>query len=187
MSKRRILLIYKSTTGFTERYAQMIAKETGCKLIKLKDAATEQMSEFDTVIFGGRLHAGSIDGLKKAREIIRKSGIKRVIIFATGAMPAEAEEEIDKMWKNNLSPAEREHMPHFYFPAGLCYERMPFSDRLMMKTVSIMLRQKKNKTAYDLEMEKGIAHSYDISSREYIRPLTELFTSAKAGGETDGR
>lgn len=177
MRKRRILLIYKSTTGFTEKYAQMIAEETGCKLIKFKDAAAEQMSGFDMVIFGGRLHAGSIDGLKRMRKMIRKSGVKRVMIFATGAMPAKAEEEIDRMWRNNLSPAERDHIPHFYFPAGLCYERMPLLDRLMMKAVPIMLRRKKNKTAYDVEMERGIAHSYDISSGEYIKPLTELCVS----------
>ena len=81
------------------------------------------------------------------------------------------------MWRNNLSPAERDHIPHFYFPAGLCYERMPLLDRLMMKAVPIMLRRKKNKTAYDVEMERGIAHSYDISSGEYIKPLTELCVS----------
>ena len=33
--EKKILLIYKSVTGFTKNYAEMIAAETGCKLYAL--------------------------------------------------------------------------------------------------------------------------------------------------------
>ncbi len=39
-----ILICYKSVTGFTEKYAEMIAKETGGKLIKAGKVTAEIMS-----------------------------------------------------------------------------------------------------------------------------------------------
>lgn len=54
MAENRIILIYKSSTGFTKRYAEMIADETSCDLIDHKAATAEMLSEYDTVIFGSR-------------------------------------------------------------------------------------------------------------------------------------
>ena len=65
--KNDILITYKSVTGFTRDYAEMIAgslnKDNNCALMDLKEVTAEGMSGFDTVIFGGRMHAGTVDGL----------------------------------------------------------------------------------------------------------------------------
>ena len=82
-----ILVTYKSVTGFTKEYAEIIAKELDCRIMDFKEVSKETMSGFDTVIFGGRFHAGSVDGLKKAKELFKESKAKNFIIFATGATP----------------------------------------------------------------------------------------------------
>lgn len=183
MSKK-IAVVYKSVTGFTEKYAEIVSKETGAELIDFKGCPKNRMkslsADYDVIVFGSRLHAGRIDGIKKAKALFFDKGKAEFIVFATGAMPsAEAEMEniLEQTWKNNFTPQELEKIPHFYFQAGLCYEKMPFGDRLMMKAFASMLKNKKDKTESDRAYEKAVASSYDISSREFAEPLIMLLKS----------
>lgn len=178
---KKTIVVYKSSTGFTKRYAQMIAQETHCAIAdfqKLRDG--RQLAGYDTVIFGSRAHAGSIDGLKKMRKLFQASGAKRLLLFVTGAMPDTATETIQQFWSQNLTADELLHIPHFYMPGGLCYEKMSRGDRLMMKAAAVMMKRKKHKSAADLEFERAIAHSYDISDRKYMEPLVSFLSNSSA-------
>ena len=167
----KVLIIYKSKTGFTKWYAEVIAKETEGNLIDFKDASAEIMSEYDVVVYGGGLYAGMINGYKKAKEMFEKSTAKRFIIFATGGTPNEATKEIDEVWNHNLSAEELKTIPHFYMQAGICYEKMSFSNRAIMKMMSKVLEKKKNKDSAEEGFAQAIKSSYDITSGEYAKPL----------------
>lgn len=177
MSKTAI--IFNSKTGFTQKYALWIAEETKAAPIDFKECTKKRvkeiLSEYDTVIFGSRLHAGIIEGLSKAKRLFG-TGKNRFIVFATGAAPADAPETEDilkKIWEQNLTAEERDRIPHFYMQAGLCYEKMPFIDRIMMKGLASMLKKKKDKDENDAAMAKAIESSFDISDRKYITPLVD--------------
>ena len=174
-----ILVTYKSVTGFTKEYAEIIAKELDCRIMDFKEVSKETMSGFDTVIFGGRFHAGAVDGLKKAKELFKESKAKNFIIFATGATPNTAKDMICEAWKNNLTPEEIQNIPHFYMQSGLRYEKMPFGDKMMMKVFAKMMKHKKDKNEYEKKFEKAIAASYDFSSREYVKPLVGYVKEGK--------
>ncbi|MBQ9140583.1 MAG: hypothetical protein IJX63_02165 [Lachnospiraceae bacterium] len=49
----KLLITYKSKTGFTKRYTEMIAEETRCEVLAFDEVTVEKMSEFDIVFFGG--------------------------------------------------------------------------------------------------------------------------------------
>lgn len=168
---KRILVIYKSVTGFTKQYAKWIAEELNCTLLEWKNVSAKTMSEYDTVIFGGRFHAGRVDGLKKAKKIFAESTAAELIVFATGAMPQTAVKMIADAWKNNLTPEELENLPHYYMQSGLRYDKMPFGDKLMMKVFAAMLKGKKEKSEYETAMAQALGNPNDLSSKEYIQPL----------------
>lgn len=172
--ERNIIIVYKSRTGFTKKYAEMIVKEINCPLVDHKAATAETLSKYDLVVFGSRAHAGRIDGYKKAKKLFEKSGIKNVILFVTGATPNSAKDMIEQFWSQNLTADEMKRFPHFYMPSGLCYEKMSFSDKMMMKAMASMMKKKKDKTPYERELEQSIASSYDISSPRFIEPLVEF-------------
>lgn len=178
-----ILVCYKSVTGFTKRYAEMIAEEMDCAILDFKNVTVETVSQYDTIVFGGRCYAGAIDGLKKAKELIAKGNIKNFVIFAVGATPVTAEETIQDAWKNNLTSDELLSIPHFYMQGGLRYEKMPLHEKIMMKTfASVMKRKiknKKDKTEEDMEYERIISSSYDISSIAFIEPLVRFLKEGK--------
>lgn len=170
--KQKILIIYKSSTGFTKKYAVLLAKRLNCTVVDLKHTKSVSLSDFDTIIFGTRAHAESIDGLKKFRKTLHQYGRAGLdILFVTGAASASEKEAIDRLWKNNLTADELAHLPHFYLPAGLCYEKMSFTDKMMMKGLAAMLKSKKDKTEKDIELEQRILNSFDISSEKYIEPI----------------
>lgn len=170
----KILILTISKTGFTKRYAEMIAEEVECTLADFKGATPEMMSSYDTVIFGSRAHAGMFEGYKKAKTMFDQCTAENFIVFATGACPNDGEKIISEFWMNNLGADGLEKIPHFYMQSGLCYEKMPFGDKLMMKAASVMIKRKKNKTEEEKAFEKAIAGSYDISSKEYAMPLIEF-------------
>ncbi len=168
---QRIQVVYWSKTGFTQWYAERIAQALDCAAVDIRTVGRAQLLDCDTLIFGGRAHAGRLLGLSKGKKLAEKIGAKHFVVFATGATPNRAEDTISAFWNNNLSAEELERIPHFYMQSGLRYEAMGLVDRLMMKGLSAMLRKKKDPTPEDLEMARRIASSSDYSSTEYIVPL----------------
>lgn len=169
--KQRILVTYESVTGFTKQYAEWIAEALGCTAVAHKQVSAKELPDYDVVIYGGRCHAGMVSGLKKAKE---KVGTSKLVVFAVGAMPNTETATIAEMWKNNFTETELEAVPHFYMQGGLCYEKMPLGDRLMMKVFASMMKKKQDKSEAEQAMAKAIAGSFDISSKEYIEPLVEI-------------
>lgn len=167
---RNILIIYNSHTGFTQRYAGLIGKELDCPVCPLGDIPTD-LSQYNTVVFGSRLRAGSFDGWKKVQKLLVRRGAKKLAVFATGAMPNEAEGQIQKVWARNLTMEEQKTIPHFYLQAGLCYEKLGGVDRAMMKLAAWAMTRKKAKTEEDKAFQNAISSSYDISNPKYIQPI----------------
>ncbi len=168
----RTFIICNSKTGFTKRYAQWIAEETGGTILPYMGYSDAQISSGDLVIFGSRLHAGRIEHLDKIKRRF-KSGL---IVFAVGGVPGDVTEALEKIWTRNFSEEERARIPHFYMQGGVNYEKMGFIDRTMMKTAAkVMSRQQ------DKGFAKSIQSSYDISSREYIKPLVD-YVKGKMNG-----
>lgn len=174
MTENKIIIIYKSSTGFTKKYAEMIAEEINCAIADYKTVNVKMLSEYNTVVFGSRAYAGTIDGYKKAKELFQKSGASKLVLFVTGATPNDAEDILEEFWKQNLTADELSEIPHFYMQSGLCYEKMSFGDKLMMKAAALIIKNKKDKNTNDKAFEQAITSSYDISSKTYIEPLVSF-------------
>lgn len=102
----KTIIIYKSSTEFTEKYARLLAEKLGGTAVDFKKAGRIPLSDFDTVIFGTRVHAGSIDEFDKFRKILRKqirahAKTPSCILFVTVASPATEQEIIHKFRKDN--------------------------------------------------------------------------------------
>ena len=169
----KILLIYKSKTGFTEKYAKWISEEIECDVVNISNIQNVNFKNYDIVIYGSRIHAGRIDGLERIKKLNLGN---KLIIFATGATPKE-NNSIQEVWKNNLSEVELKTIKHFYIPAGMNYEKMGFLDKTIMKMASIMLEKKNDKSEVDIGIQNSIKKSYDISDKSRIKPLIDYIKS----------
>ena len=174
---KRIIVIYKSSTGFTKRYAEMIGEKVECTLLDYRAITEKALSGYDIIIFGSRAHAGMIDGYKHIKSMLQKCTAGKVALFVTGATPNAAEDTINEFWRQNLTGDELKKIPHFYMQSGLCYEKMGFVDKLMMKIFAAMMAKKKDKSSYEKDLGQVISSSYDISSEKYVEPLVAFMKS----------
>ncbi len=172
----KTVVVYKSKTGFTKRYAEWIAEELKADLLDAKMFSKNMIQVYDCIVYGGSIHAGKVQGLEKIKAMFDEKTVTKLVVFATGAAP-EMKDLIENTWKANFTEEELKTIPHFYMQAGLNYENMSPGDRLLMKAFAKMLDSKKNKTPEEEGTAKAIKASYDISSREYIKPLVEYCQS----------
>lgn len=162
------IIVYQSKTGITQRYAELLAEQTGIPLLPLRQATPAALAEYDRVIFGSRLCAGHVDGLKKFLSLAQG---KALVLFATGAAPDQ-----EDFWKDNLTEEQLANIPRFYFPGGLCYEKMGLSDKLMMKAAAFFLSRR---PGADPRLAETIRRSYDIFEPSAVAPLVELLKKSQ--------
>lgn len=174
----QILIIYKSKTGFTKRYAEWISQVLECSMISYDTFNLDLITDYDTIIFGSRVHAGRIDGLNKFKKIMNETN-KKLIVFAVGGTSAEAINAIEKIWNSSFSIDELREIPHFYMQGGLDYQKMTSSDRFIMKSLAKMLSQKNRKDSEETGCEQAIQSSYDSTSKEYILPIVNYMNNMK--------
>ena len=74
----KILVTYKSKTGFTKKYAEWIAEELGCGAKDIKTITPKNVAEYDLVIHGGWIFGGIISGYKKIKSFVPRSEERRV-------------------------------------------------------------------------------------------------------------
>lgn len=170
----KAIVIYKSKTGFTKKYAEWICEELKCDIGSYDKLSSNSIADYDFIIYGGGIYAGKVGGLKKIKSLLRDNSRVRLVVFATGATPAAVGDSIDTIWKSNFSEDELNRIPHFYMQSGISYEKMGFLDRLLMKVFTKMLSKKEDKSPEEVGCEQSIAKSHDISSKEYIKPLIQF-------------
>lgn len=59
----KIAVVYASKYGSTKQYAQWIAEELSADLFESNKIPINELKEFDTIIYGGGLYAGTIKGI----------------------------------------------------------------------------------------------------------------------------
>ena len=141
----KILVLYRSKTGFTLQYAEAIAKEARCKLMELKKCNLATINQYDLIIYGGGIYASNIKGYKKLKKLYDKSNCKGLVLFAVGATPKDDYATIEKMWRQNINENELKKIPHFYMQGGIDYNKLGFIERKLLKKVANRAYKKKPK------------------------------------------
>ena len=115
------VIIYKSKTGHTERYARMLSKELNIPCYSYKDA---KVSENDEIIFLSYIYASKIMGLSK---ILKKYNVK--VIIAVGALA------YSKDYLNTLKNNNNIKLPLFYLRGGINYSKLNFFFRKFLPVI----------------------------------------------------
>lgn len=165
-----IIVIYKSQTGFTKRYAQWISEAFECECVELSEASKMDLEKFGTIIYGGWACAGSVSKLKWFKSNMNKWNDKKLVVYCVGGSPIE-NPEIKIAMNNWFSEEEQNKVKTFYCPGGFNYDKMSVPSKLMMKMFISALKAKKDKTEEDKVMVEMISKSYDISDKKYIEPI----------------
>ncbi|MDO5558921.1 MAG: flavodoxin domain-containing protein [Oscillospiraceae bacterium] len=170
----KTIVAYKSKSGFTKTYAQWIARELGCDL--KENPALSDISDYDTVIYGGGLYACNINGMRLITGNMNKLRDKNLIIFAVGSNPGR-EENIKKLWDFALTPDQRKVIKTFYLRGGFDYSKLSSTNKVLMS----LLKKRLEHMSDPGEDEKGLLEAYnkpqDFTDKENIKAVTEYVLS----------
>lgn len=179
----KTVVIFESKYGSTRRYAEWIAKELSCPAFERKKFALQDLSLYDTVVYGGGLYAGGVSGIQL---ITKNWGLfceKNVILFTCGlADPAEPANvsHIRESLSKVLTPQMQQRLQIFHLRGGIDYSGLNFIHKSMMAMLRKMLLKKEPQK---LSMEERLfletyGKCIDFTDQESIRPLVAYVMSA---------
>lgn len=170
MNNEKILVVYHSKTGYTQKYAKWISEELRCELKDCKKLKLQDLEGYDTIIFGGRIFASQISGLGLIKNNFAALKNKKLIVFATG-LTNPGEDDLQKMWAQNTTVEQREYIRFFYFRGGFDYSKLGLMSKMIMSMMKSKLKKEENPTEDTKEMLAAMEHPVDYTDKSKIEPL----------------
>ena len=125
-----MVIVYRSDTGFTKEYAEMLGKAEKMKVCPLTEAQGK-VGPGETVFFMGPLMAGHISGVDKA---VKQFAVKGVC--GVGMSPA-SQQVLDTLAKANYTNGA----PIFYLQGGWAPKKVGWLKRRMVNMVTKSMRE----------------------------------------------
>lgn len=167
----KTIVIYKSTTGFTKKYAEWIQAELNCDIKDIKNMSKQDYQNYDRFIYGSSFMAGKIRNLDE----VKKNVHKELIVFAVGLISQQDSlKMMDKIKNDNLSIKEQATIPLFYFEGGVDYDKLGFFQKKMLRMIYKSLSKKENKTEEEIGMINALEKSSNHTDKKNILPLITL-------------
>ena len=125
------IIIYASQYGSTKRYAEHLSAITGIKCVSRKDS--EDIQNYERIIYLGALFAGSVFGLKKFATTVTS---QELIVITVGLVDTQDDENI-RYIRNNIKSQIPTHLYDedkiFHLRGAIDYSTMGLKHKLMMK------------------------------------------------------
>lgn len=165
-------IIYTSNTGYTRKYAKLLALETGLEAFEL-GKVPGKISKDDPVIYMGWLKAGRLMGLDKAAK-----AHTLVAVCAVGLGPQNSAQAAGVQRIYRLS------VPVFYLQGGFSLDKLHGMDRFLMKCMIKMqlpkLEKKKDRTPEEEERLMFYKKGGDKVDAKNLRSLLQWLAAKNA-------
>ncbi len=154
-----MVIVYESKTGFTKKYAVMLAAKTNLKCFSTREISTIKKDE--EIIFLGWMKAGKIQGLNK----MQGYNVKAVCASGTGR---SAEPNIETVIARNKING----VPFFYLRGG-CFplKELKGMDKIMMSMFLKILKSRKDKDERVEESISIIQNGFNGVKEENLEPV----------------
>lgn len=171
----KTIVVYRSKTGFTKKYAAWIAEELQADLREYRRISPEELHRYDTIVYGGGLYAGGINGLKSFEKNLPYVRDRKIIVFATGATP-DRPETTQELRELNFSKDQLEYMHFFYLRGGFDFSKLGVVDKFLMIMMKCKLRMKpaSKRSADETGMLAAYQHPADFTKKKYMDELLEV-------------
>jgi menaquinone-dependent protoporphyrinogen IX oxidase len=166
----KTIIVYKSKSGFVKQYAEWIAAELSADIFEASRVTVNQLAAYDTVIYGGGLYIGGINGVKLVTQNLDKLAGKKVIVFASGATPPR-EEALVEVRNKNFTAEQLKRIKFFYLRGGFDYNKLTPVDKVLMTLMKLMLKGKKEPTADERGMLAAYNEPADFTRKQNIEDL----------------
>ncbi|MCK5698991.1 MAG: flavodoxin, partial [Candidatus Aenigmarchaeota archaeon] len=138
----------------------------------------DKLQKYDTIIYGGSLHAGGISGVNIIKNNLNELRDKNIIIFTTGASPPK-ESTISEIRHSNFSVDEQKQIRFYYFRGGFDFNKLNLINKILMTLFKWITQLKRDKTSDEKGMLAAYSKPVDFTKKENIKYLLEYVRSLK--------
>ena len=163
-------IVYRSNSGFTARYAGMLARAAGIPAYDLAQWG-DQAPRGSRVIAMGWLCAGRIKGLSSARG---RYDVRAVCAVGMAQLTPELE---DKLRRDNHLGG----LPLFYLRGGYRPDRIKGIYRAMMAPMIAAITRRPARTEEEAQTQEALIHGADWFSPAQLTPV-QTWLDAQRGG-----
>lgn len=174
--KNKIVVVYKSKTGFSRKYAEWISEKLQCDLKENEKLKVDEISGYDTIIYGGGLYASGINGIKLLKDNFERLKEKNLIVYATGASPGR-DEEMNQVWAMNFSEEQNRKIKKFYLRGGFDYSKLSMGNKVLMSMLKGKLQSEKNPGEDETGMLAAYDKPVDYTDKENLKELIDYIGS----------
>lgn len=182
----KIAVIYKSHYGSTQVYARWISEDLGADLIEATHIKPTDLQKYDTIVYGGGLYAGGVNGISVLTNNLEMIKNKSLYLFTVGVADVTNTENINAIrngLEQKLPKALMEKLHIYHLRGGMYYSKMSFIHRTMMKMMIKMLSKKSESelSSDEKDIIDTVGVDTDFTDRTSITPLV---ADIKAGIKT---
>lgn len=167
----KIAVVYTSKYGSARRYAKWIAEETGATVFDAKRCKVSDLKDFDTIVYGGGIHAGGIEGIDFLKKNFSKLSGKKIICYAVGLRVDG--DDVRQQCRDINFVKKMADIPCYFFHGAYNPAQVKGIDKVLMKIVKHMVVKKKDKDEEDEKLLKAITDGGNFASKDQIAPLVE--------------
>lgn len=166
----KAVVVYKSKTGYTKKYAQWIAEELGCDI--KENASFEDIAGYDIIIYGGGIYVGGINGVRLITGNYNKLRGKKLVLFAVGAL-SESDNDMPAVWNRLLTEEQQKNIGCFYFRGGFDIDKLGGADKIIMKMLISGLKKNKQPSEKEKTMLAEFDKPVDRTDKDNIKALIQ--------------
>ena len=174
----KTVVVYKSISGFTKKYAEWIAEELEADLLRIEKIDIDILLKYEIIIYGGSLHAVGISGVNIIKNNLNKLRDKNIIIFTTGASLAK-ESIVSEVKDSNFSAEEQKQIQFYYFRGGFDFNKLNLINKILMTLLKWKIKLKRHKTPDEKGMLAAYSKPMDFTKKENIKELLEYVLSLR--------
>jgi menaquinone-dependent protoporphyrinogen IX oxidase len=174
----KTIVIYRSKTGFTKKYAEWIGAELSAEVLEASNVAPDMLTAYDTIIYGGGLYAGGIHGIRLIKRNLDRLRGKKIAVYATGASPPRAE-AIAEVRTKNFTPEQQKQIQFFFLRGGFDFGKLRLLDKILMTMLKWKMKSKNPLKLVPDErgMLAAYDHPVDFTQKKNIDALLEYIRS----------
>lgn len=171
------IVVYRTKSGFTEKYARWIAEELECECMPFESVTNSMLRQYKRVVIGGYVRYEALDNAKAVAQLV--SGLPDVTLFIVGATPMTDRFATGYMLKRTYKRSKAfRYIPHFYLQGGMNPERLGRFERFLVKVMCYILSHSLKVTPQMRSVAERMSRKADFTNRDNIFALVEY---VKAG------
>jgi len=175
----KTIVVYSSKYGSTKKYAGWLTDELKCDLKEKREVSINGLEEYDTIIYGGGLYAGGVNGIDIFTKNFDKLKDKHLVLFTCGLADPNIEENKNNIQKNIYKVFNEEMIEKiklYHLRGGMDYSKLSIKHSMMMKMLKTVILKKSQSERTDEERQiiDTFGKIVDFTDKNTIKPIVDF-------------